>query len=222
VEQRASRKIPRPARTAGQSLSSSQDKFFLAFQPWVSDLLRQLSILLQACFARVRQRFVGAQLYRHISFYATMSCELSAVDLEADFDELMAVMWAAHEEPVQPFFRLFCPLVKGDRQASLEASTARMLEWDRQDAKARWLKVEDTSTGRIVGAAWYKIYTDNPFVHPEEEIVDWYPDDSSRDYVGQAIGQMDRPREEKAARPQVCSCAPDSWHANALLIGVQF
>jgi GNAT superfamily N-acetyltransferase len=134
-----------------------------------------------------------------------MSFRLSDLDLEADFDELMVVMWAAHEKPVQPFFRLFCPLVNEDHQASLKESTARMLEWDRSDPNARWLKVEDTSTGRIVGGAWYKIYTDNPFAHPEEEVVDWYPDDSSRDYVGQAIGQMDVPREEKAARPQVCS-----------------
>ncbi|OAG02717.1 acyl-CoA N-acyltransferase [Paraphaeosphaeria sporulosa] len=132
-----------------------------------------------------------------------MSFKLSDVDLEADFEELMAVMWAAHEEPVQPFFRLFCPIVNGDRQASLKESTERMLEWDRHDPQARWLKVQDVSTGRIAGAAWYKIYKEDPFAHPEEEAVEWYPDDTSRDFVSQAIRQMDRPREEKATRPQV-------------------
>lgn len=133
-----------------------------------------------------------------------MAFKLSDADMDADFDEIMKVMWAAHEDPVQPFFRLFCPVNNNDREASLKESTARMLDWDRHDPHARWLKVEDTAAGKIVGAAWYKIYEENPFAHPEEEVVDWYPDDSSRDYVEQAIGQMDRHREEMATRPQVC------------------
>lgn len=134
-----------------------------------------------------------------------MAFKLLDVDLEADFDELIAGMWEAYEDPMQPFFRLFCPIINGDRQASLKESTERFREWDRHDPNARWLKVVDTSTGKIAGGAWYKIYRENPFAHPEEEVVDWYPDDSSRDYVGQAIGQMEGPREEKATRPQVCS-----------------
>lgn len=133
-----------------------------------------------------------------------MSFKLDDVDLEADFDELMAVMWAAHDDPPQPFFRLFCPIINGDREASLKESAARLLKWHQHDPLARWLKVVETSSGKLVGGAWYKIYRENPFAHPEEEVVDWYPDDSSRDYVGQAIGQMDGPRERKAARPQVC------------------
>lgn len=133
-----------------------------------------------------------------------MEFKLSEVDLNADFDELMTVMWDAHEQPDQPFFRLFCPINDGNYKSSLEESTMRMREWDLHDPHARWLKVQDTSTGRIAGAAWYKIYEENPFANTEDEVADWYPDDSSRDFVSQAIGQMDDPRRELAARPQVC------------------
>ncbi|KAF1976795.1 acyl-CoA N-acyltransferase [Bimuria novae-zelandiae CBS 107.79] len=133
-----------------------------------------------------------------------MTFKLSDADIEADFDEFMAAQWAAFEEPMQPLFRLFCPSNNGDREASLKASTARMLKDYREDPYSRLLKVEDTSTGRIAGAAWYKIYKENPFARPEEETVaDWYPDDSSRDFVSQAIRQMERPRHEKGTRPQV-------------------
>lgn len=134
-----------------------------------------------------------------------MTFKLSDVDLDADFDELMEVQWAAHEDPFQPFFQLFCPLHESGREASLKESTARMLEWHHHDPHARWLKVEEMPTRKIVGGAWYKIYKENPFEHPEEEFVDWWPDDSTRDFVGQAIAQMDLPRMEKAARPQVCA-----------------
>jgi predicted acetyltransferase len=135
-----------------------------------------------------------------------MPFKLSDVDLNADWDELMAVQWAAHENPNQAFFRLFCPINNGDRETSLKESNARMLEWQQHEQQhAQWLKVQDTATGKIVGGAWYKVYKENPFAHPEEEIVDWYSDDSSRDFAGQAIGQMDVPRMEKAARPQVCA-----------------
>ena len=134
-----------------------------------------------------------------------MTFSLSEVDLDTDFDELIACQNLAHENPIQPFYYLFCPIGnESTREASVKESTARMLEWQRHDPHAQWLKVVDTDTGKIVGGAWYKIYKENPFAHPEEEVVDWYPDDSSRDFVGQALEQLDTPRMQKATRPQVC------------------
>ncbi|KAF1949614.1 acyl-CoA N-acyltransferase [Byssothecium circinans] len=133
-----------------------------------------------------------------------MPFHLSPVNLSTDFPELMAVQWASYESPPQQFFRLFCPIQHNDRTASLQESTARMLEWQHHDAHAQWIKVTDTSTGKIVGAAWYKVYHhENPFAHHEREVAEWYPDDSTREFVSQAIEQMDGPRMEKGARPQV-------------------
>jgi len=134
-----------------------------------------------------------------------MAFKLSEVDVAADFDKLMACQWLAHEDPFQPFYRLFCPVFESGREASVKESTERLLAWHEHDPHARWLKVEESETGHIVGGAWYKIYAENPFEHPEDEVADWYPDDSSRDFVSQAIGQMDVPRMKKATRPQVCT-----------------
>ncbi|PVI07446.1 acetyltransferas-like protein [Periconia macrospinosa] len=132
-----------------------------------------------------------------------MSFQLGEVDLDKDFGEVIRCLWEAHEEPFQPLYRLYCPTFDEDREASIKESTERFLEWHRHDPQSRWLKVTDTSTGKIVGGAWYKIYSENPFLHEEDEVAYWYPDDSTRDYVTQAIEQMDRPRKEKATNPQV-------------------
>ena len=77
-----------------------------------------------------------------------MAFKLSDADMDADFDEIMKVMWAAHEDPVQRFFRLFCPVNNNDREASLKESTARMLDWDRHDPHARWLKSKTLQPAR--------------------------------------------------------------------------
>jgi len=50
---------------------------------------------------------------------------------------------------------------------------------------------------------------ENPFGPQEEETVDWYPDDSTRKFVSQAIEQLDTPRTILATRPQVCKVPTD-------------
>ena len=133
-----------------------------------------------------------------------MTFQLSDVNLDTEFGELIECQWLAHENPFQPFYGLFCPIYESGHEASMKESTSRFLSWARHDPHERWLKVVDEKTGRIVGGALYKVYEGNPFAHESEEIVDWYPDDSRRDYVSQAIVQMDVPRMEMATRPQVC------------------
>jgi len=133
-----------------------------------------------------------------------MSFQLGEVDLTKDFDEVMECLWSAYEDPPQPAFNLWCPILKNDREASLKESTARFLEWHHHSPDAIWLKITDLTTSKIVGAAWYKVYKDNPFAHEEEQLVNWYPNDSTRDFVSQALTIMEKPRKEKATRPQVC------------------
>jgi RimJ/RimL family protein N-acetyltransferase len=135
-----------------------------------------------------------------------MSFQLAEADLNTDFHDLVVCMWESHEEPFQPFLRIFCPIFDNNREASIKESTERFLEWHQQDPHARWLKVTDTTTGKIVGGAWYKIYNENPFQEQHEEVAYWYPDDSTRDFVSQALEAIDRPRTQKATTPQVCKC----------------
>jgi hypothetical protein len=140
-----------------------------------------------------------------------MPFKLDKVDLAKDFDELIACEWVAHEDPYQPFFRLFCP-VHGEGEAAreewLKESTDRQRVWAESDPHCTWLKVTDTESGALVGGALWKIYEENPFAKPDEDdhTVTWYPDDSTREFVGQALEIFDAPRGRLAQRPHVCTC----------------
>lgn len=137
-----------------------------------------------------------------------MTFRLEDVDVATDFEELIACEWESYENPLQPFFRLFCP-IRGvgpnARAESLKEATARQLEWHRSDPTSYWQKVTEVATGKIVAGAFWKICKTNPFEHPEEHLeAHWYPKGGERDFVNQALEQFDAPRARMAQRPQVC------------------
>jgi hypothetical protein len=138
-----------------------------------------------------------------------MPFKLDKVDAAKDFDALIECEWVAHEKPNQPFFRLFCP-VHGDgeaaRQEWMKESTDRQREWFESDPHSTWLKVVDTESGALVGGALWKIFEENPFAKPDDQDheVTWFPADSTRDFVGQALEIFDAPRARLAQRPHVC------------------
>lgn len=139
-----------------------------------------------------------------------MPFKLDDVDID-DFDELIACLWESYENPYQPFFRLFCPIVGTGptaRAEALEASTSRQLAWHRSDPSSHWQKVTDTDTGKIIAGALWKTYKTNPFEKPEDNDPDWYPEGSRRDFVKQAIQQLDSPRAQLAQRPHLCVSCP--------------
>lgn len=60
-----------------------------------------------------------------------MPIKLDDVDLEKDIDELITCEWDSYENPFQPFFRLFCPVVgdgPDDHAESIKHGTKRQLE----------------------------------------------------------------------------------------------
>lgn len=89
-----------------------------------------------------------------------------------DFKELIACEWESYENPFQTFFRLFCPIRGSSSQAhdeSLAECTQRQLQWHVSDPSSYWQKVTETTTGKIIGGALWKIHPTNPFEHPEHE-----------------------------------------------------
>lgn len=143
-----------------------------------------------------------------------MTFELLDIDSPADFYDAIGCQWLAYENPSQSFFRMFCPLRgEGDlaRAESMRESAARQWEWHASDPTSRWRKVVDND-GKIVGACLWKIYPENPFHTPDEHSeVYWYPEGEAREYVTQCLEQMDAPRRQMAAKPQVCEsygCTP--------------
>lgn len=139
-----------------------------------------------------------------------MTFKLEDINPATDFAELIECEWISYEKPLQPFFRLFCPII-GDgpnaRQDSMKESTARQLEWHNSDPTSLWHKVVDVDTGKIIAAALWKICPSNPFEHPDDHSeAYWFPEGGQRDFVTKCLERFEAPRARMAQRPQVCKC----------------
>jgi len=137
-----------------------------------------------------------------------MPFKLEDVDPAADFQELIECEWVSYENPHQSFFRLFCPIIGSGptaREESLKECTSRQLEWHQSDPTSYWHKVIDVDSGKIVGAALWKIHTTNPFEHEDDHSeVYWYPEGGQREFVARALERFDAHRKKLAPRPQLC------------------
>lgn len=100
-----------------------------------------------------------------------MKLKLEHVTHRADFDDVMECEWLSYESPMQPFFRIFCPLYKSGRQVSMQKAADLQWKWHTSDAEAYWLKVVDEEAGnQIAGAAWWRIFRENPFQDHADEV----------------------------------------------------
>jgi hypothetical protein len=101
-----------------------------------------------------------------------MPLRLTHVKDRADFEAVMACEFLAYENPFQPFFRLFCPIDQSGRQESISKAASLQWKWHEQEPDAHWLKVVDEDAGNtIAGAAWFKVYKEDPFQDDEDEEV---------------------------------------------------
>lgn len=135
-----------------------------------------------------------------------MPLTLLPVETEADFAEVVECQWASYENPLQSFFRMFCPL-HGEgptaRTESIKESTKDQWRLHTEDDKSHWIKAVD-DTGKVVGASLWKICPTNPFENEDDGEVFWYPPGEARDYVSQAVELFDAPHRKMLARAQVC------------------
>jgi hypothetical protein len=89
-----------------------------------------------------------------------MSFRLEDVDPATDFSEVVECKWASYENPYQPFFRLFNPIIgtgPSARTESLEETTTRQRQLHVSDPTSHCQKVTDTKSGKIIAAALWKI-----------------------------------------------------------------
>lgn len=142
-----------------------------------------------------------------------MPFTLVEVASATDFIDVMECLWISYENPLQSFFRMFCP-IRGDgpsaRIDSLKESASRMWGEHESDPASYWRKVVDDN-GTIVGACLWKIYQTNPFEKPDDHSeIYWHPEGEAREYVSQCLETMEAPREKMGARPQVCKSTTGS------------
>jgi hypothetical protein len=91
------------------------------------------------------------------------------------------------------------------QEDSLKECTSRQLEWHQSDPTSYWHKVVDTESGKIVGAALWKICATNPFEHEDHSEAYWFPEGGRRNFVTKALERFDAPRAKVASKPQLCN-----------------
>lgn len=136
-----------------------------------------------------------------------MVLKLQEIDPEADFCAISRCLFESHEDPPQKFFHLWFPIHGNDEQArenAIEEGAARLKSWHRDDPSSNWRKVVDTESGKVAGAALWKIYNENPFAVPDDLEVTWFPAGGARDFVEHMITDYDAPRAQAAQKPHVC------------------
>ena len=161
-------------------------------------------------------------------YSSKMPFETTELSSNADFGELVRVEWESYEQPYCRLIRLFFPVLDNGpdaRAKAMEESTERQLQWHNGDPTSHWIKVVDTKTGRIIGAACWHIYEENPYSTQSEEECTWYPAGEAREMANSLMGQFLTPRTKYMAKPHIRLFAPHgkqlsispSWLTNCFI-----
>ena len=143
-----------------------------------------------------------------------MPFELTELKDDAEFKELVEVERLSYETPLCRLLNLFFP-IHGQgpeaRAAALHEATERHIGWHRGDPSSRWLKVIDTETGRLVGAACWHTYENNPFTEPSEDECMWFPAGEEREMANDLMEQFVTPRMSYMGKPHMCMSLRIPW-----------
>jgi hypothetical protein len=85
-----------------------------------------------------------------------MALKLEVVTEERDFDDIASLLWAAFGHPYNSLRQWFIP-VHTTVEAALEDFKGRLLKhWNHND-DLHWIKVTDTQSGHMIGAAEWEV-----------------------------------------------------------------
>ncbi|KAL8897669.1 MAG: hypothetical protein Q9207_007099 [Kuettlingeria erythrocarpa] len=138
-----------------------------------------------------------------------MALNLVEVVSDDEFAELIECEWISYETPYNGFFQLYCPTIgtgQHARQESMKESTERQLAWHKQDPTSKWLKVVDTESGKILGAAQWNVFLENPYpqgIAQEHTHAFWWPEGEGRKFASTALEQWYTPRGERMNKPHI-------------------
>ncbi|KAI0197603.1 hypothetical protein F4808DRAFT_294423 [Astrocystis sublimbata] len=121
------------------------------------------------------------------------------------FDEILAMLHTAFEEPYNPLHRWFMP-VYTTTEAAIEATKQRIIKHWSHDENLYWFKVTDTETGKIVGAAEWAIR--ERINHPGEVQkpieAQWHPEGSDEMiFAGKLVTSLKSFMKERMTQPHV-------------------
>ncbi|KAH7323731.1 acyl-CoA N-acyltransferase [Rhexocercosporidium sp. MPI-PUGE-AT-0058] len=105
----------------------------------------------------------------------------------SDLPEILEGQRLAFSDPVEPFFFALFP--ETEKKENFEQQVKRTETWWVSDPSAKYMKVVDEETGKIVSAAKWCIY-ETPLTEEqmhEELVVDWHPDEKSNQWAQHII-----------------------------------
>ena len=151
-----------------------------------------------------------------------MSFKLTEVQDESEFPAILELHRAAFERPFNKLWTLLYPELGNSPDARAKAladGIARTISLHKTDPYSHWIKVTDTDSKRVVGAARWIIYTSNPFKGPLVVDCPWWPEGERREFANICMRQFRSPRFEKMQRPHVCRC-PSYPHWQQVILSV--
>lgn len=142
-----------------------------------------------------------------------MDFNVSEVVEDAEFKELIQCLIDAFEEPPSKLLQLFIPSCPSDdAQATLAEAVERFSLWHRSDPTSTWIKVTDSETGKLLGAANWNIYDTNPYAEGSHSECYWWPEGPGRDAANALMHQLTTPRTMYMSKPHVCESRSRALH----------
>ncbi|KAI9837269.1 MAG: hypothetical protein M1819_000343 [Sarea resinae] len=146
-----------------------------------------------------------------------MPFALHEVTDDADFDSIVRAEWAAYEDPFEPFLRIIGGPYDSSsptaRAEALEESKERQKMWAHEDPTSHWLKVVNTDTGEIIGAALWNILEDDSEPMPGlYEAYYWPEGTEGRNYASHVLSRLSTLQAARMKGPcvflQICFVHP--------------
>ncbi|KAI0015811.1 acyl-CoA N-acyltransferase [Xylariomycetidae sp. FL0641] len=134
-----------------------------------------------------------------------MPLRLEEVKDEQDFDQILPVLFAAFGEPYNTLRRWFIP-VHTTEDAAIEAAKGRMVKNWKTHENAHWVKVTDSDTGDIIGAAEWEIRKspDGPEEAQQSINAYWHTDGSEeKAFAEKLIGQLKTFMKKRMTAPHL-------------------
>jgi hypothetical protein len=147
-----------------------------------------------------------------------MAIECLPLEGEADFREMMGACWEAFENPFASFLRIVFYL-KGEspeaRAESINEAASNMMALHGMfPSTSHWIKVVDTETGKLIGAANWMTHESSPYIEPRPPTVAvWWPEGDGRDYASSYMQQVEAHKARYYNRPHVCKCVLRAPHS---------
>ncbi|KAL8707082.1 MAG: hypothetical protein Q9220_007822 [cf. Caloplaca sp. 1 TL-2023] len=132
-----------------------------------------------------------------------MTLQLRRVSSDSEFNDIVQCVCESYATPVNRLWRLFR---HDPSPAGFIELRDRLIREFRGDPTACWLTIVDTDIGnKVVGAALWNTYTENPYPvykeHPMEAY--WWPEGEPREFANHLLDQFIGDRYKKMARPHM-------------------